>query len=60
MQEQEQNQLLHIQGNLPDTSIPPPPLPPTYMTFLYPAYTPYTDKLFIKSVYKVYNFDINV
>ena len=27
---------------LPDTSIPPPPLPPAYKTFLYPAYT---DKL---------------
>ena len=28
--------------NLPDTSIPPPPLPPGYKTLLYPAYT---DKL---------------
>ena len=41
-QEQEQNQHIHIQGNLPDTSIPPPLLPPAYKTFLYPAYT---DKL---------------
>ena len=42
MQEQEQNQRIHIQGILPDTSIPPPPLPPAYKTLLYPAYT---DKL---------------